>query len=165
MKKVIFNDPRTGAAAICEPAYKDLARAHSFPNMSDDDILMYVINHDIPKDSEGNIVEHYIFEGILPDKALFRDSWRVRNGDIVVDMDGARLAHMVNIRAERNSELVKLDLESLRAFENEDVAEQQRVTEVKQKLRDIPQTFDLTTPNDTPEELKAKWPTELPARE
>jgi len=30
----------------------------------------------------------------------------------------------------------------------------------KQVLRDIPQTFDLTT--DTPEELKNKWPDELP---
>jgi len=32
-------------------------------------------------------------------------------------------------------------------------------------LRDIPATFDLTTDVDTPEKLKAKWPTELPARE
>ena len=30
----------------------------------------------------------------------------------------------------------------------------------KQVLRDIPQTFDLTT--DTPEELKDKWPKGLP---
>ena len=32
----------------------------------------------------------------------------------------------------------------------------------KQKLRDIPQTFDLTTENDTVEELKEKWPEGLP---
>ena len=30
----------------------------------------------------------------------------------------------------------------------------------KQELRDIPQTFDLTT--DTSEELKEKWPEGLP---
>jgi hypothetical protein len=29
----------------------------------------------------------------------------------------------------------------------------------------LPATFDITTDVDTPEQLKAKWPTELPARE
>ena len=63
----------------------------------------------------------------------------------------------------RNAELVKLDLPSLRAMEAGDTSAQPTIATEKQPLRDIPQTFDLTT--DTPELLKAKWPTELPARE
>ena len=63
----------------------------------------------------------------------------------------------------RNAELVKLDLPSLRAMEAGDTSAQSTIATEKQTLRDIPQTFDLTT--DTPELLKAKWPSELPARE
>jgi len=112
-------------------------------------------------------------EGFLkPDGSpvLVRDA---RDGAWEMDTDGlpkvnmakARGVHMDCIRECRNEELVKKDLESLRAIEAGDTDAQSTIATEKQTLRDIPQTFDLTTDNDTPEELKAKWPTELPARE
>jgi hypothetical protein len=80
-----------------------------------------------------------------------------------VNMAKARGVHMDVIRVVRDAELVKLDLTSLRAQESGDTSAQSTIATEKQTLRDIPQTFDLTTNN--PVQLKAKWPSELPARE
>ena len=82
-----------------------------------------------------------------------------------VDMTKARAIHLDEIRRVRNEELVKEDVTFMRAVEAEDTDAQATIKTKKQTLRDIPATFDITTDVDTPEKLKAKWPTELPARE
>jgi len=87
------------------------------------------------------------------------------DGTPKVNMAKARGVHMDTIRVVRNAELVKKDLTSLRAIEAGDTDAQATIATEKQVLRDIPATFDLTTDAGTPEKLKAKWPTELPARE
>ena len=84
---------------------------------------------------------------------------------INVNMTRARAIHLAEIRRVRNAELEKEDINMLQAIEAEDASAQSTVTTKKQVLRDIPATFDITTDVDTPEKLKAKWPTELPARE
>jgi len=82
-----------------------------------------------------------------------------------VNMTKARAIHLEEIRRVRNAELVKEDLTFMRAVEAGDASTQSTVATKKQVLRDIPASFDITTGVDTPEKLKAKWPTELPARE
>ena len=82
-----------------------------------------------------------------------------------VNMDTARAIHLEEIRKVRNAELVKEDVTFMRAVEDGDTDAQATIKTKKQTLRDIPATFDITTDVDTPEKLKAKWPTELPARE
>ena len=84
---------------------------------------------------------------------------------INVNMTKARAIHLEEIRRVRNAELVKEDVTFMRAVEAEDTDAQATIKTKKQTLRDIPATFDITTDVDTPEKLKAKWPTELPARE
>ena len=84
---------------------------------------------------------------------------------INVNMDKARAIHLEEIRKVRNAELVKEDVTFMRAVEDGDTDAQATIKTKKQTLRDIPATFDITTDVDTPEKLKAKWPTELPARE
>ena len=79
---------------------------------------------------------------------------------VTVNMPKARGIHMDKIRLVRNKQLADLDVAFMRAVETGDASEQARVASEKQALRDIPQTLDLTT--DTPEELKAIWPVELP---
>ena len=59
----------------------------------------------------------------------------------------------------------KFSFYMLKALEAGDTSAQSAVNTKKQTLRDIPQTFDLTTDNDIPAELRIKWPSELPARE
>jgi hypothetical protein len=82
---------------------------------------------------------------------------------ININMTKARAIHMDKIRIVRNAELAAKDITFMRAVEAGDTDTQATIATEKQTLRDIPQTFDLTT--DTPEQLKAKWPSELPARE
>jgi|TARA_R110002012_G_scaffold84546_1_gene211404 hypothetical protein len=82
-----------------------------------------------------------------------------------VDMTKARAIHLEEIRRVRNEELVKEDVTFMRAVEDGDTDAQATIKTKKQTLRDLPTTFDITTDVDTPEKLKAKWPTELPARE
>jgi len=74
---------------------------------------------------------------------------------VKINMEKARGIQMDKIRGVRNKELAKKDIEYMKALEVDD-GSHTAVAAEKQALRDIPQTFDLTT--DTPEELKAKWP-------
>ena len=76
------------------------------------------------------------------------------------DIPKAIDCHMNGIRVIRNAELVTRDTTFMRALEAGDASAQAVISTEKQTLRDIPQTFDLTT--DTPEELKNKWPEGLP---
>jgi len=94
----------------------------------------------------------------------FRNAW-TWNDRVVVDLTKARVIHMNTIRTARNKELVKLDVSWMQAVEAGDTSTQSTIATEKQVLRDIPATFDITTGVTTPELLKAKWPTELPARE
>ena len=75
---------------------------------------------------------------------------------VVINMPKARGIQMDKIREVRNKELAAKDVEFMRAIEDKNTKAQATIKAKKQELRDIPQTFDLTT--DTPEELKAKWP-------
>ena len=84
---------------------------------------------------------------------------------INVNMTKARTIHMDAIRVVRNAELAAKDITFMRAVEAGDASAQSTIGTEKQVLRDLPTTFDLTTGVDTPEKLKAKWPTELPDRE
>ena len=82
-----------------------------------------------------------------------------------IDMTKARAIHLTEIRRVRNEELAKEDVTFMRAVEDGDTDTQATIKTKKQTLRDLPATFDITTGVDTPEQLKAKWPTELPDRE
>ena len=82
-----------------------------------------------------------------------------------VNMTKARAIHLAEIRRVRNAELVKEDVTFMRAIEDGDTDAQATIKAKKQTLRDLPATFDITTDVDTPEKLKAKWPSELPSRE
>ena len=93
-------------------------------------------------------------------------AWEIdTDGRPKINMPKARGVHMDKIRIVRNLELEKEDTNMLKALEAGDTSAQSAVNTKKQTLRDIPQTFDLTTDNDTPAELKVKWPSELPAQE
>ena len=83
---------------------------------------------------------------------------------IGVNMTKARVIHLTEIRRVRNAELVKEDVNMLKAIEAGDTDTQATVATKKQTLRDIPASFSLEGYAD-PATLKAAWPSELPARE
>ena len=144
MAKVIIYTQADGAVAVCRPAPKFLALF-----ASEDEGLSAVIAKSVPADAaDVEIVD----EGTVPDDRTFRGAWVQAGGAIGCDMEKARAIHMNRIRAVRDKELARLDIEQLKG---NDVAAE------KQRLRDTPQTFDLSTA-ETPEALKALWPAELP---
>ena len=161
MKRIIWNHPETGIVSVTTPAYNDRLRPSGD---TDDALIQRVIEKSLPLGVTYHIVDDDdVSFGIPITDRTFRNAWVCdhENHKVKVDMPIARGIQMDCIRKVRNAELAKLDMPFMRAVETGDTAEQQRIAVQKQTLRDIPQTFDLTTPNDTPEELKAMWPTEL----
>ena len=180
MKLITFVDLE-GRYRITTPAYNDETRPEG---ETDDECLervwalivnngVYGIDIDHP--------HHYVEDSVLhakvdkgdggtfryagkPDADGRRDgkygAWEMdTDGTPKVNMAKARGVQMDRIRVVRNKELAKKDVDYTRALEADD-GSAAAISIERQKLRDIPQTFDLTT--DTAEELKEKWPEGLP---
>jgi len=98
----------------------------------------------------------------LPPDSLFFDAWEWADR-VTINLPKARTIHMDRIRKKRNEELQKLDVPFMMASEKNDKITMEKISVQKQKLRDIPQKYDLSG-FKTPEELKAFWPKELDER-
>lgn len=149
------------------PAYESLTLGH----MSEDELIEFAIDRNkaagvIADGASYWIVEHSDLPGgsLSEDNDYFFDAWEW-DGGVTVSMAKARTIHMNVIREARNKELAAKDITFMRAIEAGDASAQSTIAAEKQALRDLPTTFDITTDVDTPEKLKAKWPTELPDRE
>jgi len=139
MTKRIIYENNDGGVSIVIPAIEDMDA---------------VIRKSVPEGTPYEIIE----AADIPSDRIFRDAWSKNGTTIDVDMPKARLIHMDRIRKVRDEELDKTDQELLRAIEDgEDIVP---IKDRRQKLRDIPQDFDLETAA-TPEELKELWPPEL----
>jgi hypothetical protein len=115
---------------------------------------------------------HYIVEetdlpggSVSVENDYFFDAWEWDGSAVVVNMARGREIHLAEIRRVRDEELVKLDVPWMKAVEAGDTDAQATIKGQKETLRNLPATFDITTDVDTPEQLKSKWPSELPARE
>lgn len=73
----------------------------------------------------------------LPSRA-YRDAWRLTGGRVVHDMVAARSMKLDELRAERDKRLSATDGAFLRAQEQGDTAELDRLKSVRQNLRDLP---------------------------
>ena len=102
-------------------------------------------------------------QALRREEPTFRDAWEDTGTAVQVNMPKARVIHMDRIRAARDAELAQLDVAFMRELESGDVVEQERIIALKQALRNIPDTFDLSGA-DTPSSLNALWPPELPER-
>jgi len=158
MHKVITWHRSDGGLSVTIPAYKDSARD---PKQTDDELLALCVSQ-LPPGTVHHIVDSDIV-GAFPSSRIFRNAWECPAGVVTVNMPKARVIHMNRIRVVRNAELVKLDTAFTRAVESGAMVEQARIAEQKRKLRDIPQTFDLSV-FGSPESLAASWPAELPIK-
>lgn len=187
VKKIITWVDLQGRYRVTSPAYNDRKRPAS---ETEDECLERTWAAIVAKGGYGIPIDHphvYVEDSDLrtklptlsgndfryagkPDVNGQRDgadgAWEMdTDGTPKVNMAKARGVHMDKIRVVRNAELANEDINMLKAIEAGDSAAQDTLKIKKQTLRDIPQTFDLTTDNDTPGELTVKWPSELPARE
>jgi hypothetical protein len=157
VSKAIYTDPATGDLHVIHRVYsrsndaneddasffaREVARNH--PGVS-----FFIV------DSQDRAVEAFFTD------RYFRNAWCEKDGKAAVDMVKARTCHMERIRSKRNKEIAKLDVPFMKALEDGDVVEQNRIKDLKQSLRNIPQTIGLSSAR-TPDQLKALWPTELP---
>ena len=162
MVKVACYTNKEGNLEILIPAYNDGARS---ADDTDDDLLERLIarkqaDGGIPSVASYRIIDH----SEVPSDRIFRDSWEdTGTGPVQVNLPKARGIHMDRIRQVRNAELVKKDVDFMRAIEAGDTSAQSTIAAEKQTLRDIPQTYNLSC-FKTPEELKAAWPKELDKR-
>ena len=125
-------------------------------NETEDSFLSRVANKSVPNGTPYSIVD----ESIIPVDRTFRNAWFSSGNSVLVYMPKARDIQMEKIRALRDPKLAELDVEAIKALEAKDEVKLAEITALKQKLRDIPQDFDLTQ-FSTPEELKAAIPDEL----
>tara|TARA_R100000306_G_C4336978_1_gene123245 strand:+ start:53 stop:544 length:492 start_codon:yes stop_codon:yes gene_type:complete len=162
MVKVACYINKDGNLAVLMPAYNDTTRPAGY---TDDELLERLIAR---KQADGGIPDgapyRIIDNSEVPSDRTFRNAWEDTGSAVQVNLPKARVLHMNVIRAARNAELSAKDITFMRAVEAGDASAQAAVATEKQVLRDIPATFDITTDVDTPEKLKAKWPSELPAR-
>ena len=77
---------------------------------------------------------------------------------IIVNPDKAKAIWKDKWREARKPLLASLDIEFMKAVESADTAKQAEIAEQKQALRDVTQTEIV---GNTPEEIKAVWPSVL----
>jgi len=155
-KRIIYTRPDGGVSVVC-PAPEFVANFDG----TEAEALAFIQAKDVPADAVGTEVVDVAV--IMPDRT-FRNAWVKKTGGIKVSLPKARPIHLDRIRVVRDAELLRLDIEYLKADEVGDAALKASIATEKQVLRDIPQTFDLTVAT-TPDELKALWPAELPPQE
>ena len=96
----------------------------------------------------------------IPDDRYFRDAWSHKLDKIEVDMPKAMDIHLGRLREMRKPKLEALDIESMRAIEEDDKDKQRQIAADKKALRDVTISPDVLNAS-TPEELKNAVPSIL----
>ena len=113
--------------------------------------LNEIIEKDIPRDANGNLVSYSIVErDIIPTDRTFRNAWEKNGDSIDVDMPKAKEITKARLREERKPLMELEDIKFMQAQES-GVSTTAIVVE-KQRLRDITLAVDSAT---TLDELKA----------
>lgn len=145
-KKILFKGV-DGSVAIMTLASDDVDLV--------DTIVKFRSNYPVGFYPEFSVVDEI---EILPVNRVFRDAWTLDGrGTIVIDQAKAEALHLKRLREMRNKNLEALDKESMRYLNNP--TELEKIEQQKQRLRDIPQTFNISN-------LKCKnperaWPDNL----
>jgi hypothetical protein len=150
MDVIAWDNPETGNVAITIPAYDDPFRP---PDLNDKEFLDAVRLRTLPRGAEYIVID----VNEQPASRVFRQAWRIVDNKVIVDMERARAIRMDEIREDRAIAFETLDIEYIRATEKDDSKSKAQIVALKQLLRDIPQTFDLTVAK-TPEELEKLSP-------
>ena len=142
--------------AIVSPAYQP-----EMNQQQQDEFLLMVQNKDVPKLPDGSTEPSWIIEG---DQALqlkwVRNAWKINdNGEIYFDRDKAIEIKKEQFRFLRKPLLEKLDVEYMKALEENDTSSSSNIVAKKKILRDITK-IDMS-PQNTPEKLHYYIPDEL----
>lgn len=118
-----------------------------------------VLTKDVPPDATD---VHIVDSSAIPEDRTYRNAWQLEKKKVSVDMKKARAIHMDKLRTLRDAKLKQLDTDYLIADESGDPAKKAAIKALKEKLRDMPNKFDLSQAQD-PEQLKSLVPDYLGA--
>ena len=153
MEKIVYTRDSDGGVSVVVPALKaDIERV--LGPLTDEQYEQHVWERSVP---ENAITPTSIVDSAIPESREFRGAW-VQNGEIIdIEMDIAIPIHMNRIREMIQKKFVDMGFPQ-RLNPQVEAAVVDEPTRIElQRLRDIPQTFDLLSAT-TPEELKALWP-------
>lgn len=154
-KRIIYDHPETGVTCVVAPA-------ENSPKTFEE-----ILERAVPEGVKYQVID--VSE--IPKNRLFRNAWKCniepltgKPLSIGTDMDKARNIHMNRIREKRNKLLADQDAMYMRAFEEGNVSLQKKIAAKKKALRDLPQTFDLSSATSE-SELVLLWPSDLEPHE
>ena len=150
MKIVVWTHPVTGNLGQAIPAYGGSTR-------SDDDLVTFVRDKAIARGMQDvAIIEVTGADDEIEGGRYFRNAWEIVDGKRVANRTKAQAVKLEKIRRVRNAQLNVEDINWNKA--NGDSAKAVVETE-RQRLRDIPATFDLSASAlPTITNLKDAWP-------
>lgn len=153
MKKIIYTRADDGGLDVIIPNSKSAIERVLGP-LTDVEYEEHVWEHSVPGDA---ITPDFIDDSNIPQNREFRDEWRQDGNTIIVDQTLARVKHMDRIRFMRQKKFEEMGFPQRLNIQIESAILDDRTKTELQRLRDIPQTFDLSSAK-TPEELKFLWP-------
>jgi hypothetical protein len=109
-----------------------------------------VIAKDVPAGVEYSVVD----ENDLPSDRYFREAWRATDGGVEIDIEAAKGIQRDKWREARAPKFAALDVELIRAMEQEDTVQLSAIAAKKQELRDVTAT---PLPDDV-DGIKETWP-------
>lgn len=143
---IVYDCPEDGRAKVVIPSPEALRRGVSLS-----DIAAKAIPKEIP----------YRITTLdkLPKDREFRNAWtdKLPTESVDVDIDKAKEIHVGRLRKIRDKKLEKLDLELMRALEDDDKVKLKEIKAKKQALRDMPANLNLKNINN-PDDLKLVKP-------
>ena len=112
-----------------------------------------VIAKDVPAGVEYSVVD----EADIPSDRYFREAWKIGDTGVEIDVESAKDIQRDKWREARAPKLAALDVEYIRAVEQEDPVRQSLIATEKQALRDVTAT---PLPDDI-DGIKETWPSIL----
>lgn len=146
MKVIIFTaldgtlNVVTPAPEMFDPLSKTRALVPELNDKTEDEILTWIANKDVPQ----GITYRIIDKTILPNDRTFRNAWIDNGTTITHDLVKAKNIKRDFFRVIRKPLLAALDAQYLKADEAGDTALKQAIAAKKQELRDV---TALTLPN------------------
>jgi hypothetical protein len=154
--RIVFWD--NGGVQVLIPAPKHVALLME-QGMTEQEAVESIRDSDVPETATDVEITDTT---MIDEDRTFRNAWQIdkapgRQKVTKVHMAKARAIWMQKIRNSRRFALRDQDIESRRAFEEQDDTKRAAVAAEKQRLRDLPQTFNLGSAQN-PNALKALWP-------
>lgn len=124
----------SGDVAIAHSASKEQVELSMGP-LSDDEFAAHILERSVP-DGAANVMV-FPENWSPPDSGIYRAAWQCVDGEVKIGMGRAKQIHRQMLRDRRAVLFSGLDVEFIRAQEDDDREALKRIAAQKKKLRDV----------------------------